>query len=364
MAFHFLQHLHGSTERSGFLILVLKLDSVLHALECPSHFTWEFTMIRTQLLNGTQQLALDRQQLIEQWQSGSLPNVWLDIQTGDEENVDELLAKLGFHPLVIKDALRKRHPPKIELFDQYIFILYRGILQVDEVIEFQHQQIAFFIGENYIVSLHAEKSLGVEHVFEKIMRASYAKSSLQLGLEMMHASAGIYLASVLDFENKLSDMEDALQTDGNDQMMGELISYRSRLVKLRRIFSYHQSITNALKIAHDDKKLDLHQEIHEIIDLHDRFERLHSLVQMHYEICGDLIDGYLSISSHQLNATMRVLTVITAVFVPLSFLAGLYGMNFEFMPELKYQYGYYGLLVLMGVVAIGLLSFFRKKRWI
>jgi len=99
-------------------------------------------------------------------------------------------------------------------------------------------------------------------------------------------------------------------------------------------------------------------------DLHDRFERLHSLVQMHYEICGDLIDGYLSITSHQLNATMRVLTIITAVFVPLGFLAGLYGMNFEFMPELKFHYGYYGLLGIMGIVAGGLLTFFRMKRWI
>jgi len=321
-------------------------------------------MIRAQPFNGTQQLELDRQQLVNSWQDGSLSNVWLDIQTQDEENIGELLANLGFHPLAIQDALRKRHPPKIELFDNYTFILYRGILQVDGVIDFQHQQIAFFIGENYIVSLHSERSLGVEQVFDKLLHSMQNTSPFQLGLMIMHASAGIYLASVLEFENKLSDMEDAMQQEGSDQMVSELISYRSKLVKLRRIFSYHKSITNSLKSAHDEKTLGLSKEIHEVIDLHDRFDRLHSLVQMHYEICGDLINGYLSITSHQLNATMRVLTVITAVFVPLGFLAGLYGMNFEFMPELKYQYGYFTLLGVMGVLAIGLLSLFKVKRWL
>ena len=321
-------------------------------------------MIRAQSFNGTQQLELDRQQLINSWQDGSFSNVWLDFQTRDEEDIGELLANLGFHPLAIKDALRKRHPPKIELFDNYTFILYRGILQVDGVIDFQHQQIAFFIGESYIVTLHSERSLGVEQVYDKLLLSMHNTSPFQLGLKIMHASAGIYLASVLEFENKLSDMEDAMQQEGSDQMVSELISYRSKLVKLRRVFSYHKSITNSLKSAHDDNTLGLSKEIHEVIDLHDRFDRLHSLVQMHYEICGDLINGYLSITSHQLNATMRVLTVITAVFVPLGFLAGLYGMNFEFMPELKYQYGYFTLLGVMGLVAIGLLSLFKVKRWL
>ncbi len=85
---------------------------------------------------------------------------------------------------------------------------------------------------------------------------------------------------------------------------------------------------------------------------------------MFYEICGDLIEGYISLSSHQLNLTMRVLTVITAVFVPLSFIAGLYGMNFEYIPELKFAGGYFVVLGVMIVTALGLLGLFRKKGWI
>jgi magnesium transporter len=85
---------------------------------------------------------------------------------------------------------------------------------------------------------------------------------------------------------------------------------------------------------------------------------------MYYDICGDLINGYMSVTSHQLSATMRVLTVITAIFVPLAFLAGIYGMNFENIPELKLEYGYYGLLGVMYVISIGLIVLFKRKRWL
>ncbi len=85
---------------------------------------------------------------------------------------------------------------------------------------------------------------------------------------------------------------------------------------------------------------------------------------MHYDICSDLINGYLSITSHQLNETMRVLTVITAIFIPLGFLAGLYGMNFEYIPELKINHGYFYLLGFMGIIATALILLFKKKKWL
>ena len=98
-------------------------------------------------------------------------------------------------------------------------------------------------------------------------------------------------------------------------------------------------------------------------DVFDRLERLHSLSQMHYDICADMIDSYISITSHQLNVSMRILTVVTAVFVPLSFLAGIYGMNFEYIPELKFEHGYFGLIGLMATVAFSSLYWFKRKGW-
>ena len=99
-------------------------------------------------------------------------------------------------------------------------------------------------------------------------------------------------------------------------------------------------------------------------DLYDRCERLLSLCTLYYELCGDLIDGYISLSSHQLNNTMKILTIITAIFVPITFIAGLYGMNFEYIPELGARYGYFAALGVMAIIATAMLILFRKIRWL
>ena len=85
---------------------------------------------------------------------------------------------------------------------------------------------------------------------------------------------------------------------------------------------------------------------------------------MYYEICGDLVEGYISLSSHNLNNTMKILTIISAIFVPLTFLAGIYGMNFEYIPELGWRYAYFVLLAVMGSIAIALFILFRRIRWL
>ena len=328
------------------------------------NFTLDDSMIRTHLLTTDQQFLSGQDELIATWRDNAGAKLWLDIQTSDESKVEQLLKGFGLHPLAIQDALRKRHPPKLELFEDYAFIIYRGILEVKDVLDFEHQQIAFFAGDNFVISLHSGKSMGVDQAMQEPHITKWMKNPIQIALKVMHRSAGIYLDSILQFESLLSELEDKLQQSGNDTMMAELVSYRSKLLKLRRIFNYHKSVTESLKNPDVLTEHNIEHLLHEIIDLHDRFERLHSLTQMHYEICGDLLEGYLSITSHQLNATMRVLTVITAVFVPLSFLAGVYGMNFDTMPELHWKFGYFTILGSMTFIASGLIFLFRKKRWI
>lgn len=122
--------------------------------------------------------------------------------------------------------------------------------------------------------------------------------------------------------------------------MKELVSYRSRLRILRRVFDYHKPLTeNLMNSTQVYRRINREKDRHECRDLYERCERLYSFCNMYYEICGDLVDGYISLTSHRLNNTMKVLTIITAIFVPLSFLAGVYGMNFENMPELSNCFG-------------------------
>lgn len=321
-------------------------------------------MIRTLLVLGDGSIRQGDEALIDDWRRQPDSRLWLDIYAEDSRVEEQLLLSMNCHPLAIKDALRERHPPKLEEFSDHTFILYRGIASFDNELNHAGQSIAFFVSSRCLISRHPQAAMSIDKLMEDGAVAQLQKSAAHLALRIMHNSAGIYLENLLAFEERLSDLEDILIDHGDDQLMRELVHYRSRLVKLRRTFNYHKNITDELKGGEYERFPDEDSISHVLTDLHDRFERLHSLAQMFYDLCGDLVDGYISITSHQLNSTMRILTVITAIFVPLGFLAGLYGMNFDYIPELKVQGGYFILLGVMGTLAVGLLYLFRRMRWL
>lgn len=321
-------------------------------------------MIRSMLTTLDGQLHKGDESLIDLWEATPGSHIWIDMQGEAQEIERQILEGFCCHPLAIQDAHKERHPPKIEEFENHTLIIYRGISSFDAQLNFVPQQISFFIGERFLVTLHPGAALSVERLFNEQGRSLLAQSPERAALRVMYTSAGFYIDSLLEFETELSDLEDDLLEDGNDALMRKITTYRSRLVKMRRIFSYHKGITQELT-AYDYEHLPREESetLHAINDVAERFERLYSLTQMYYDICGDLVDGYISISSHQLNITMRVLTVITAIFVPLTFIAGIYGMNFEYMPELGFQYGYFFVWGAMVGVSVILVWLFKRKGW-
>ncbi|GED22261.1 magnesium transporter CorA family protein [Halomonas sabkhae] len=322
-------------------------------------------MIRTLLLDTQGQATPGGEEQIATWRDSPESRIWIDLQGEDADSKRALLEAFDCHPMAVDDALRDLHPPKIEEFDHHTLILYRGISAFDSELDYVPQQMVFVLGERFLISLHPGRAMSIDRLFEREGARLLERSPEYVALRVMYTSAGFYLDSLLEFDTQLSGIEDALVNDGSDALMRRVIAYRSRLVKMRRIFNYHVGITQEL-LGSDYQHLSRSKEetLHAINDVHERFDRLLTLTQMYYDICGDLVDGYLSLSSHQLNSTMRILTVITAIFVPLSFLAGLYGMNFAHMPELGWRYGYFLLLGVMLALVAGMLYLFRRKRWL
>ncbi|TWX72483.1 magnesium transporter CorA family protein [Colwellia sp. C1TZA3] len=323
-------------------------------------------MIKCMLISATEKTVFGSSELISQWQENDDTTLWIDLNNVELEEEKRILTQFNCHPLAINDALRERHPPKIELFKDYIFMLYRGIVANDDGLRFGHLQISMFIGKRVLITRHPQSSFAINELFAQSSEKYLKRSPVHLALRLFHSSCGYYLKEMFSFEAELEKVEDDFQLSGNDKMMKQITSYRSQLVKIRRTFNYHVNMGETLKAYVDDEDTDLitDKETHTVNDLRERLDRLLSLSQMYYDICGDLINGYMSVTSHQLNATMRVLTVITALFVPLTFLAGIYGMNFEYIPELKAANGYFILLGVMAMVSIVLLMVFKKKRWL
>ena len=186
-------------------------------------------------------------------------------------------------------------------------------------------------------------------------RGHYQSATLRYGGEWYEGPHRI-----LNLEERLEAVELELLRRPSDALLAELMEYGSKLKKLRRIGGYHEACFRNL-IDNRGEQVGLNRS--RLNDLHENSERLQSLASLLDEISKDLKDGYLSLSAHRLNHIMRVLTVVTVIFVPMTFVAGLYGMNFEYMPELKWHYGYFAALGVMTVIALGLLWVFKRRGW-
>lgn len=321
-------------------------------------------MIKTQLLSHDGTLTRGGIEQIDHWRAQPDSYLWVDLENEAPADESALLESFDCHPLAIEDVQRFRHPPKTETFEGHTLVLYRGITQFNSDLTIEQMSIALFAGERCLISCHPRPSTGINYWWEHAQQEDLLKSPALLATKVMLFSVGRYLDALLEFEPNLNELEDCMQERPNDDTMRELIAYQSRLRKLKRIFSYHERLANNLLKNIPQLWLDEDGDIeHALQDLFERCERLNSLCTMYYDICGDLINGYLSITSHSLNNTMRVLTVITAIFVPLTFIVGIYGMNFHNMPELSWEYGYFYILGFMLVIAssFGIIAY---KKWL
>lgn len=322
-------------------------------------------MIRALLLSGEGQLIEGGDELVERWRESSEGFLWLDIRSEVNADTRALLRSFGCDDLAIADCSRTRHPPKVENFRASTFVLFRGISELDEALNLVPQQLGIWVGPNYLITVHKGYSVSIDQLSQLLAEDRQLHSPAILALRLLHFASGRYLEKLMAAEERITELEDKLLDGNSEEVLKELVTYRSRLRKLRRVFNYHHRIADTL--LHDGGAfLGTGEDAtyHTRRDLYDRCERVLSLSTLYYELCGDLIDGHISLTSHQLNHTMKILTIITAIFVPITFIAGLYGMNFDNMPELHHEYGYYIVLGVIALLAAGMVFLFRKNRWL
>lgn len=304
------------------------------------------------------------EELIDSWQREPESVIWVDL-SGNEPRAEAglLQSRFGLHPLAIKDAQRARHPPKIEAFDNNVLILLKGLGTLDDAFEFRTIQLALFVGERFLVTRHSGPSPSIETLLAEVKAdASLAARPDALALRLCRIMVDRYISKLLTLEPRLDDLEREIVDSPDDEMLAELIGYKTVLRKFRRVLVYHVQVFAELS-KHPPAQIAAHR-IHEVRDVYEHQERASSLASLYYEVSADIIDGYISLASHRLNNIIKVLTIVTTIFVPLSFLAGIYGMNFSNMPELQSRWGYFVLLGVMGSVALLLILLFRRRRWL
>lgn len=323
-------------------------------------------MIKTLLYRpGPQTLIEGGEELIAQWQGEPDSLLWADFYEHDADQERVLLGqRFGLHKLAIQDAQRDRHQPKIETFPDYVFILLKGLGADTGSFEFGTIQIAMFIGQRFLVTRHSGPSSSIERLQDELRQDSAlcAGGPDALALRLSRISVDRYVQRLMTLEPRLEVLEQEIVDNPDDDLLAELTGYKTDLRKFRRVLLYHVQVFDELR-QHPPTQV-RPEHVHEIRDVFENQERASSLATLYYEVATDLSEGYISMASHRLNNIMKVLTIVTVVFVPLSFLAGIYGMNFENMPELGSRFGYFVLLGLMASIAGTLLFIFRRRRWL
>ncbi|PIR00626.1 MAG: magnesium and cobalt transport protein CorA [Nitrospinae bacterium CG11_big_fil_rev_8_21_14_0_20_45_15] len=305
------------------------------------------------------------QSLIDQWKSEEASLIWVDISGMNHDEECNLLTKcFDINSLAIADAQRDRHPPKIEFFDNYFFLLLKGLDANTSTIDFTTIQIALFIGKRFLVTRRASESVSLDKGWKEVQNGS-----LKLSQGLNHIAYRVsrlitdrYTPIVLDLEKQLEQLEESMFNDPNDDLLEQLVSNNRNLKKLRRILTYQKGLFDELAKRKESHLSDNDQ--HEYTDIFEHLDRLASLSSLYQELTLDLLNGYISLSSHKLNKIIKVLTIVTVVLLPLTLIAGIYGMNFESMPELKTPNGYHIVLEIMGFIVLGLIIFFRKIKWL
>lgn len=321
-------------------------------------------MIRTLLYDrNTNTLSEGGREAVEVWRTNPDTVIWVDLQ--DEEPATEralMESDFGLHPLAVHDVTRDRHPPKIEEFDDNLFVLLRGLDKDTSNINFGVIQLGMFVGERFLVTRHNKDSVSTDAIWDDVLATSPAAMACDfVAVKLLSRVVRRFIGVLLSLEPRLDELEQEIFANPSDKLLAELTGYKSRLRQLRRIANYHLQVAAELR---GGKRLISSELTHELADVYEQLERSLSLAQLYYESACDLTDGYLASASHNLNRVMQILTIFTVMFVPLTFLAGIYGMNFENMPELHSNSGYFIVIAVMIVIVIVQLIFFKRKRWI
>ena len=303
--------------------------------------------------------------LLERWNPASGTLLWLDLDRHDPEQARAVLEqRLSISPLAVTDALRDRHPPKLEWFDEYFFLLVKGFTAETADINFGVVHISIFVGRNFLLTVHALRSPSVEAIWQKLDEGGIDthRGTVHLCYRLLRRIIDRYAPIIFDLERRLDELEESITESTGDTVLVELVSYNSRLKKLRRNFGYQQACLGELR--HATSPLYDEHSAHEFQDAHEHMERLTSLCTLMQELSRDLMDGYISLNGHRLTNIMKTLTIASVIFLPLTFIAGIYGMNFDNMPELHTRTGYFIVVGAMLTIASLQMWYFRRARWI
>lgn len=303
-------------------------------------------------------------EILQQW-----PVVWINVAgLGDATTLSRMGEIFGLHQLALEDVANSHQRAKLEDYQDHLFLVARAVHLRDHL---ETEQFSIFLGKNFVVMFQEEPGDCFDPVRQRI-RADRGIIRSQgpdyLAYTLLDAVIDSYFPVLEQYSDRIEAIDDAIADHHPNQTISRIHDLRTELLGVRRAIWPHRELVNAL--VRDPHSLIQEPTRLYLRDCFDHTVQIIDLVETYREMCSDLTDYAMTTVGNRLNEIMKVLTIIATIFIPLSFIAGLYGMNFSpdhspwNMPELRWYYGYPFALSLMAAVAGGLLSYFWYKGWI
>ena len=291
---------------------------------------------------------------------------WINVDGLHEvEILQKLGDRYGLHPLVLEDVVNTGKRPKIDDLESYIFVVLKMLYRDEETDEVMSEQISLVLGSNFVISFQEKPGDVFAPIRERIrnnkgrvrkMGADY------LAYTLIDAIVDNYFIVLESIGEQIESMEDDLVSDPKPETLQNIHDLKSEVIYLRKSIWPLREVISFLERAESD--LIKESTVIYLRDVYDHTIQVIDTIETFKDMLSGMLDIYLSSASNRMNEVMKVLTIIATIFIPLGFLAGLYGMNFENMPELHWRWGYFGLISIMIIAAGAMLFYFKRKNWI
>lgn len=291
---------------------------------------------------------------------------WINIDgLGDLSVLRNLGERFNLHPLALEDVLDTNQRPKVEQYDDYLFLIAK-MIYLNPGNEIGAEQVSMFLGKSFLITLQEEPDRDVFEPVRARIRSGKGRirkaGSDYLAYALLDSIIDHYFPVLESIGTEIDTIEDELVDNPLVRPVGSLHEHKRTLTQIRRMVWPLRDVTNLL--LHEDPGLIRPETKVYLRDCYDHSVQLMDVVESYRDVLSGLTEIHISSIGLRTNEIMRTLTVISAIFIPLTFIAGVYGMNFQHMPELAKPYGYYICLSVMISVAVGQLIYFKRRGWL
>lgn len=287
---------------------------------------------------------------------------WYHLEDPNSPLLDQLGQELGFHELEIEDCRHLRHTAKLEEYDTHIFLIANSLHFVPETCGVWFGEIDLFLGQDYLVTVHAGPTRSIEQVLPKVKAVAKMQRPDRILHAMLDTVVDRYLPVLDMIGDRIEQVEDEIHEDIRTQTLTDIFALKRALIEFRRtVSSMRETINGVMRLRAPYFRADMAAYWR---DLYDHVIRALNTIETYRDLLTGVLDVYLTASANRTNEIMKVLTIYATILLPMVVITGYFGMNFQHLPLLEWRYGTMVVHVLMLFSTLGLLLYFRKRRWL